>query len=59
MRKAADQPWWINADRRPPEIRAIENALVAAGLCAWDARGNPHPQEYALVAYWALREDTA
>lgn len=28
---------------------AIEHALVEAGLCRWDARGKPHPQEFARV----------
>jgi hypothetical protein len=50
------QPWWIAAHERPVEVGRIMDALVEAGLCDWTARTKPHPQDYALVAWWILRE---
>lgn len=55
--KATERPWWINASERPPEYAELAEALVDEGLCAWDGRGAPHPQEYALVALWTLVRD--
>ena len=57
MKNANEQPWWINAHERPPEIGRIMDALVEAGLCDWTSRANPHPQDYALVAWWAINRE--
>jgi hypothetical protein len=56
MKRPVDQPWWINATERPPEFFELEQAFVDAGLCRWDGHGSPHPQEFALVALWAVEK---
>lgn len=50
-----EQPWWIPATERPPEVGELMQAFVDAGLCQWDARTRPYPQDYALVAWSALQ----
>lgn len=54
LRRAVDQPWWINATEQPPQVGELKKALVRAGLCDWRDAGKPYPLEIALVAWWTL-----
>lgn len=55
MKPPTEQPWWADATEQPPYMEELQQAFVDADLCAWDARGRPHPQPFAMVALHFFR----